>query len=185
MPHYGRRELMADIEIRRPVLQAQIRRVFRTTLGSGVVQLDAIKRMAEGIETIKHYSARHSHLDRSLQPMVRSGLIGLREEHGAKRASGRCAGRDAAVVDGPACGDITRGAGRAGRGKSAGGRGIDVLREGQIVAESPHISRGHAEIRGDLALNGQIQLITVRPLEILSETEEWTTRSDELWRNEW
>src|ERR1700688_1746178 len=121
---------MTDIEIGRPVLQAQIRWVFRTTLGSIVVQLDAIKRMAEGIKTVKHYSARHSHLDRRLQTMVRSGLIGLCTEHGAKRASGCCAGGDAVVVDRPACGDITRGAGRTGRCKSAGGRRIDVLGEG-------------------------------------------------------
>src|SRR5580700_7249782 len=177
--------MMADIEIRRPVLQAQIRWVFRTTLGSSVVQLDAIKRVAEGIKTIEHYATRHSQLDRCLQTMVRSGLIGLREENCAKRASGSSARGDAAVVDGPACSDITRGAGSAGRCQRAGGGGIDVLGEGQIVAQSPHVSRRHAEIRGDLVLNGQIQLITVRPLEILRETEEWATRSDELWGNEW
>src|ERR1700731_4766022 len=140
---------MADIEIRRPVLQAQIRRVFRTTLSRVVVQLDAIKRMAESIKTVKHYSTRHSHLDGRLQTMGRSGLIGLREADRAKRASGCGAGSDAAVVDGPACRDITRGAGCAGRCESAGGRRIDVLREGQIVTQSPHISSRDAEIRGD------------------------------------
>src|ERR1700693_823645 len=53
------------------------------------------------------------------------------------------------------------------------------------MAQSPDVSRRHAEIRGDLALDGQIQLIAVRPLEILDETEEWATGCDELWWNEW
>ena len=46
-----------------------------------------------------------------------------------------------------------------------------------------HIGRRHAEIRGDLPLDGKIQLIAIRPLEILREAEERTSGSEELRRN--
>src|ERR1700686_2947553 len=108
---------MADIEIRRPVLQAQIRWVFRTSLSHVVVQLDAIKRVAEGIKTIKHYSTCHSHLYRRLAPFSSRNPIKPLRTMVCRRASGRGAGGDARIVDGSASGDVARGAGRAGRCK--------------------------------------------------------------------
>src|SRR4029077_9177453 len=63
-------------------------------------------------------------------------------------------------------------------------RSIDVLCEGQIVAQSANVSRGHAEIRGDLPLDGEIELIAIRPLEVLGEAEERPSGSKELRRNE-
>src|SRR6266404_1103357 len=118
---------MAEIEIRWATLQAQIRWILGTSLCGVVVQLDAIKRVAEGIKTVKHHAARQSHLGRRLQTVVRSGLIGLSEQNRTKRASGRGAGGYACIVDWPARGDVSRGAGRADGCKSAGGGRIDIL----------------------------------------------------------
>ncbi len=43
---------MADIEIRRSPLQPQIGHIFRAALCGGVVELNAIKRVAERIKAV-------------------------------------------------------------------------------------------------------------------------------------
>ncbi len=52
------------------------------------------------------------------------------------------------------------------------------------MAQGPHVRRRNAQIRSDLVLHGEIELIAIGPLEILREAEEWAARCKELWRNE-
>ena len=112
-------------------------------------------------------------------------MIGLHKENSAKRASGRCASGDARIVDWAACHDVACSAGRASGCERTGRGGIDVLCKRQVVAHGADVSRGHAEIRCDLPLDGEIELIAIRPLEILREAEERPSRSEKLRRNEW
>src|SRR5580658_2269077 len=175
---------MAEIEVRWSSFQAQIVHILRTALRGVVVELDAVKRVAVGVKAVEHYTARHSQLCRRLQPIVGSCLIRLREKDRSKRASRCCASSDAGVINWAACHDVTGGACRAGGNKSAGRRSIDVLRERQIVAEVTDVGRRDAEIRGDLPLDREIELVAIRPLEILRKAEEGASGSEELRRNE-
>src|SRR6266446_8823633 len=53
-----------------------------------------------------------------------------------------------------------------------------------MVGQIAHVSGRHAEIRGDLPLDREIELIAIRPLEILREAEERPSGSEKLRRNE-
>src|SRR6202041_145186 len=177
-------ELMAEIEVRWTSFQAQIGHILRTALRGVVVELDAVKRVAVGVKAVEHDTARHSQLCRRLQPIIGSRLIRLREQDSPERATRRCASRDAGIIDRAACNDVTCGAGGAGRSQSAGGGSIDVLGKRQIVAEVADVGRGDAEIRGDLPLDREIELVAIRPLEILRKPEEGASGGEELGRNE-
>src|SRR5260370_31894029 len=59
-PYQRCNELMAKIEIRRAAFQAQIGHVLRAALCGGVVELDAVKSVAKGVEAVQHQTMCHS-----------------------------------------------------------------------------------------------------------------------------
>ena len=60
LPDERGHELMAKIEIRRAAFQAQIGHIFRAALGGGVVELNAVKRVAESVKPVQHQAMRNS-----------------------------------------------------------------------------------------------------------------------------
>src|SRR6266436_1456386 len=60
LPYQRGHELMAKIEIRWAAFQAQIGHVLRAALCGGVVELDAVKRVAKGVEAVQHQTMCHS-----------------------------------------------------------------------------------------------------------------------------
>jgi len=56
--------------------------------------------------------------------------------------------------------------------------------KGKSWLRVPTYAAENAQIRSDLVLNGEIELIAIGPLEIFREAEEWAARCKELRRNE-
>src|SRR5579859_4163866 len=79
-------------------------------LGGVVIQLHAVKGMAESVKTVEHHAAGHAHLDGSFQTVVGGRLIGLCKQQGAKGATPAGAGGRTGVVDGAPLGNIARSA---------------------------------------------------------------------------
>ena len=156
VPDDGGDHVMTLVVVRPSAFECQIVKVLGAAVGARAVHLGTGQGLAKCVEAADAEVLAHGLLDVDLQRVVGSGAVGLHDIDGGELAPS----------SGPPAVDV------GSRGSGAAEGIVDVGRERQVMAESADVSRRHGESARDLPLDGEVELIAERPLEVESDGQQ-------------